>query len=75
MVLTFSANKQLHVLYTESHHDGNHADTENPRASSGDSQFTFAKHSGDNMVLQRAPYKAVIHGFSPDIGQKVMLQV
>ena len=49
--------------------------TESQYGQTADSQFAFAKHFGDNMVLQKAPYSAVIHGFSPDIGQKVILQV
>ena len=45
------------------------------RAGSGAGTFNFAKHFGNNMVLQRAPYKASIHGFSPDVGMKVIVQV
>jgi len=42
---------------------------------SGDVSFSFAKHFQNNMVLQRAPARANIYGFSPDIGQKVILQM
>ncbi|BFZ25021.1 hypothetical protein BsWGS_28060 [Bradybaena similaris] len=38
-------------------------------------QFAFAKHFQDHMVLQQAPAKANIYGFSPDIGQLVTLQI
>ncbi|XP_059172856.1 sialate O-acetylesterase-like isoform X4 [Physella acuta] len=37
--------------------------------------FAFAKHFQDHMVLQQAPRRANIYGFSPDIGQKVIMQL
>ncbi|KAK6985308.1 sialate O-acetylesterase [Biomphalaria glabrata] len=37
--------------------------------------FAFAKHFQNHMVLQRAPQRANIYGFSPTIGQKVTLQL
>lgn len=37
--------------------------------------FAFAKQFQNHMVLQRAPQRANIYGFSPTIGQKVTLQV
>ncbi|XP_012942502.1 sialate O-acetylesterase [Aplysia californica] len=40
-----------------------------------DVAFAFAKHFQNNMVLQMAPARANIYGFSPDIGQKVIAQM
>ncbi|KAI8752698.1 sialate O-acetylesterase [Biomphalaria glabrata] len=37
--------------------------------------FGFARHFQNHMVLQRAPQRANIYGFSPTIGQKVTLQL
>ncbi|XP_059144147.1 sialate O-acetylesterase-like [Physella acuta] len=37
--------------------------------------FNFAKHFQSHMVLQKAPQRANIYGFSPTIGQKVTLQL
>ncbi|XP_005106538.1 sialate O-acetylesterase isoform X1 [Aplysia californica] len=37
--------------------------------------FALAKHFQDNMVLQRAPERANIYGFSPDIGKKIIAQM
>uniref|UniRef100_A0A2C9LRX1 Sialate O-acetylesterase domain-containing protein n=1 Tax=Biomphalaria glabrata TaxID=6526 RepID=A0A2C9LRX1_BIOGL len=37
--------------------------------------FAFAKQFQNHMVLQRAPQRANIYGFSPTIGQKVTLEV
>jgi sialate O-acetylesterase len=36
--------------------------------------FAFAKHFQNNMVLQRAPARANIYGFSSEIGQKVICE-
>ncbi|BFZ09713.1 hypothetical protein BsWGS_12752 [Bradybaena similaris] len=37
--------------------------------------FAFAKQFQDNMVLQKAPARASIYGFSSEIGQKVIAQM
>ncbi|CAG5130233.1 unnamed protein product, partial [Candidula unifasciata] len=37
--------------------------------------FAFAKHFQNNMVLQKAPARANIYGFSSAIGQKVIAQM
>lgn len=37
--------------------------------------FSLAKHFQDHMVLQKAPARANIYGFSPDIGTLVHVQV
>ncbi|GFR98150.1 sialate O-acetylesterase [Elysia marginata] len=37
--------------------------------------FAFAKHFQDEMVLQRAPQRANIYGFSPNIGGKLVMTV
>ncbi|XP_055889539.1 sialate O-acetylesterase-like [Biomphalaria glabrata] len=37
--------------------------------------FAFAKQFQNHMVLQRAPQRANIYGFSPTIGQKVTLEL
>ncbi|RUS78410.1 hypothetical protein EGW08_013824 [Elysia chlorotica] len=37
--------------------------------------FAFAKHFQDEMVLQRAPQSANIYGFSPSIGEKLVMMV
>lgn len=37
--------------------------------------FSFAKHFQDEMVLQRAPQRANIYGFSPNIGGKLVMMV
>ncbi|CAG5130235.1 unnamed protein product [Candidula unifasciata] len=37
--------------------------------------FAFAKHFQNNMVLQKAPARASIYGFSSEIGQKVIAQM
>ncbi|XP_059172853.1 sialate O-acetylesterase-like [Physella acuta] len=37
--------------------------------------FSLAKHFQSHMVLQQAPQRANVYGFSPSIGQKVTLQL
>lgn len=40
-----------------------------------DVQFSFAKHFQDHMVLQKAPVKAQIYGFSSGLGKTVAVVV
>lgn len=49
-----------------------HVRQETPKAAVS---FALAKHFQNHMVLQQAPRRANIYGFSPDIGQKVIMQL
>jgi sialate O-acetylesterase len=44
---------------------------EAPRAGT----FSLAKHFNNHMVLQRSPARANVYGFSPDIGQNVLVSM
>ncbi|KAI8752688.1 sialate O-acetylesterase [Biomphalaria glabrata] len=49
-----------------------HLRSQTPKAGA---TFAFAKHFQNHMVLQQAPQRANIYGFSADIGQKVIMQL
>lgn len=41
----------------------------------GAGKFAFASYYNDHMVLQRAPFQAVVWGFYPDVGTRIILKV
>lgn len=45
----------------------------NHRLRSG--QFSFASYYNDHMVLQQAPQRAVVWGFHPDVGDRIIVKI
>ena len=38
-------------------------------------EFSFASYYGDHMVLQKAPQRAIVWGYHPDPGNRIIVQV
>ncbi|KAL8599184.1 hypothetical protein ACOMHN_007900 [Nucella lapillus] len=72
-------NAQCHLVVRMTH-DSPEQDQIRPRSDSEASQglpkeFAFASYYGDHMVLQRAPQRAVVWGYHPDPGNRIIVQV
>ncbi|KAH9508991.1 hypothetical protein Btru_048485, partial [Bulinus truncatus] len=73
-----SADQKMQIAQNVYHFDSNvDNDVLNKQYSEPNSvpTFAFAKHFQSHMVLQQAPHRANIYGFSAEIGQTIDMQV